>query len=171
MHKNQQLNWLESQQIAFKKFKEEIKPPACNTLENDREMWRVTFGIGRIARIGPTGKLEDGFASRFLNVATLKNSTNVLERIGLVWAVDHLKSHLLSQLVWILINRKLLIKAKSDDKFIKIAQSQLKCWADKLLPYGFTVKTDHLGIGACWLPFWTSNGWARFKLFGQLQKI
>ena len=37
------------------------------------------------------------FASRFLNIAELKYSTNELELLGLVWAPHHFKNYLLGK--------------------------------------------------------------------------
>ena len=82
------------------------------------------------------------FASRFLNIAELKYSTNELELLGLVWALDHFKNYLLGKQFSILTDHKALIGARKDDKYTKTAQSRLTRWADKLLPFDFTV--EHL---------------------------
>ena len=82
------------------------------------------------------------FASRFLNVAELKYSTNELELLGLVWALDHFKNYLLGKQFSILTDHKALIGALKDDKYTKTAQSRLTHWADKLPPFDFTV--EHL---------------------------
>ena len=82
------------------------------------------------------------FASRFLNIAELKYSTNELELPGLVWALDHFKNYLLGKQFSILTDHKALIGALKDDKYTKTAQSRLTRWADKLLPFDFTV--EHL---------------------------
>ena len=82
------------------------------------------------------------FASRFLNIAELKYSTNKIELLGLVWALDHFKNYLLGKQFSILTDHKALIGALKDDKYTKTAQSRLTRWADKLLPFDFTV--EHL---------------------------
>ena len=82
------------------------------------------------------------FASRFLNIAELKYSTNELELLGLVWALDHFKNYLLGKQFSILTDYKALIGALKDEKYTKTAQSPLTRWADKLLPFDFTV--EHL---------------------------
>ena len=75
------------------------------------------------------------FASRFLNVAELKYSTNELELLGLVWALDHFKNYLLGKQFSILTDHKALKEALRDDKYTKTAQSRLTRWVDKLLPF------------------------------------
>ena len=82
------------------------------------------------------------FASRFLNVAELKHSTNDLELLGVVCALDHFKNYLLDKQFSILTDHKALIGALKDGKYTKTTQSRLSRWADKLLPFDFTV--EHL---------------------------
>ena len=82
------------------------------------------------------------FASRLLNIAELKYSTNELELLGLVWALDHFKNYLLGKQFSILTDHKTLIGALKVDKYTKTAQSRLTRWAVKLLPFDFTV--EHL---------------------------
>ena len=55
-------------------------------------------------------------------------------------ALDHFKNYILGQKLFSILTD--LIGAPEDDKYTKIAHSRLTRWADKLLPYGFTV--EHL---------------------------
>ena len=57
------------------------------------------------------------FASKFLNIAELKYSTNELELLGLVWALDHFKNYLLGKQFSILTDHKALTGALKDDKY------------------------------------------------------
>ena len=101
----------------------------------------ITFKIGRIRRAGPWGVWKTvAFASRFHNIAELKYSTNKLELLGLVWALDHFKNYLLGKQFSILTDHKVLIGALKDHKYTKTAQSRLTRWVDKLLPFDFTVE-------------------------------
>ena len=77
-----------------------------------------------------------------MNIAELKYSTDELELLGLVWALDHFKNYLLGKQFSILTDHKALVGALRDDKHTKTAQSRLTRWADKLLPFDFTV--EHL---------------------------
>ena len=62
--------------------------------------------------------------------------------MGLVWAFDYFQYYLLGNYFSILTDHKALIGALKDDKSTKTAQSLLTRWADKLLPFDFTV--EHL---------------------------
>ena len=56
------------------------------------------------------------FMSRFLNIAVLKYSTNELELLGLVWALDNFKNYLLGKQFSILTDHKALTGASKEDK-------------------------------------------------------
>ena len=106
-------------------------------------MRRIPFGTERVHQTRPSGELKTvAFASRFLNVAELKYSTNELELLGLVWAFDHFKNYLLGKQFSFLTDHKALIGALRVNKYTITAQSRLTRWADKLLPFDFTV--EHL---------------------------
>ena len=77
-----------------------------------------------------------------MNIAALKYSLNELELLGLVWALDHFINYLLGKQFSTLTDHKTLIGALRDEKYTKTAQSRLTRWADKLLPFDFTV--EHL---------------------------
>ena len=90
----------------------------------------------------PSNKTIGRIGSRFLNIAEIKYSTNELELLGLVWALDNFKNYLLAKQFSILTDHKALIGALKDDKYTKTVQTRLTRWADKLLPFDFTV--EHL---------------------------
>ena len=102
-------------------------------------MRRISFGTGPVHRTRPSGELEN---CRFINVAELKYSTNELELLGLKWTLNHFKNYLLGEQYSIITDHKALIGALREDKYNETAQSRLTRWADKLLPFDFTV--EHL---------------------------
>ena len=105
-------------------------------------MRRITFRTGASVEQDYRGIWKAvAFASSFLNVAELKYSSNELELLGLVWALDHFKNYLLGEQFSILTDHKALIGALKDDTYKKTAQSRLTHWADKLLPFDFTVQS------------------------------
>ena len=59
-----------------------------------------------------------------------------------MWALDHFKNYLLGEQFSILTDHKAYIGALKDDRYTKTAHSRLTRWADKLLPFDFTV--EHL---------------------------
>ena len=148
MQKNKPFKWSTVHTEAFEKIKKKI----CNTATNhhfDKKLnTRVKcdasqLGLGASIEQDHRGNWKTvAFASRFSNIAELKYSTNELELLGLVWTLDHFKNYLLGNQFSILTDHKALIGALKDDKYTKTAQSSLTRWADKLLPFDFTV--EHL---------------------------
>ena len=148
MQKNKPLKWFTVHTEAFEKIKKEI----CNTVTNHHFDVKLNtrvkcdashLGLGASIEQDYRGNWKTvAFASRFLNIAELKYSTNELELLGLVWALDHFKNYLLGKQFSILRDHKALIGALKDDKYTKTAKSRLTRWADKLLPFDFTV--EHL---------------------------
>ena len=82
------------------------------------------------------------FASRFLNSQEKKYSTNELELLAVVWAVDRYKHNLLGKPFTIATDHKALTSALDGNKSNKTYQSRLTRWVDRLLPYQF--KTVHI---------------------------
>ena len=148
MQKIKPFKWSTVHTEAFEKIKKEI----CNTVTNHHFDVKLDtrvkcdashLGLGASIEQDHRGNWKTvAFASRFLNIAELKYSTNELELLGLVWALDHFKNYLLGKQFSILTDHKALIGALKDDKYTKTAQSRLTRWADKLLPFDFTV--EHL---------------------------
>ena len=132
---------------AFERINKEI----CNTVTNHHFDVKLNTRVKCDASLlGLDASIEQdhrgnwktvAFASKFLNIAELKYSTNELELLGLVWAIDHFKNYLLGKQFSILTDH---IGALKDDKYTKTAQSRLTRWADKLIPFDFTV--EHLPV-------------------------
>ena len=148
MQKNKPFKWSTVHAEAFEKIKKEICNPVTNHHFDVKLNTRVKFdasylGLGASIEQDHRGNWKTvAFASRFLNIAELKYSTNELELLGLVWSLDHFKNYLLGKQFSILADHKALKRALKDDKYTKTAQSRLTRWADKLLPFDFTV--EHL---------------------------
>ena len=79
------------------------------------------------------------FASRFLNNAEVKYSTNELELLAIVWACEHFRTYLLGTRFQVLTDHKAIISALSENYNNKSYQSRLARWADRLLPFDFEV--------------------------------
>ena len=80
------------------------------------------------------------FASRFLNPHESKYSTNNLELLGVVWAVEHYKNYLYGSEFEVITDHKALLSAFSTNHGNKTYHSRLTRWVDRLLPFNFTVK-------------------------------
>ena len=82
------------------------------------------------------------FASRFLNNAETKYSTNELELLAIVWACEHFRTYLLGNRFQVLTDHKAIISALSENYNNKSYQSRLSRWADRLLPFDLVTKLD-----------------------------
>ena len=80
------------------------------------------------------------FASRFLNPHEFKYSTNELELLGVLWAVEHYKNYLYGSEFEIITDHKALFSALSPNHGNKTYHSRLTRWVDRLLPFNFTIK-------------------------------
>ena len=80
------------------------------------------------------------FASRFLNPHESKNSTNELELLRVVWAVEHYKNYLHGSGFEVITDQKALRSSLSTNYRKKTYHSRLTRWADRLLPFNFTIK-------------------------------
>ena len=85
------------------------------------------------------GWAPTAFASRFLNNAETKYSTNELELLAIVWACEHFRTYLLGNRFQVLTDHKAIISALSENYNNKSYQSRLSRWADRLLPFDFEV--------------------------------
>ena len=79
------------------------------------------------------------FASRYLNSQEKKYSTNELELLAVVWAVDRFKHYLLGKEFVVATDHKALTSALGEHRSNKTYQSRLTRWVDRLLPYQFKI--------------------------------
>ena len=79
------------------------------------------------------------FASRYLNAQGKKYSTNELELLAVVWAVDIFKHCLLGKEFILATDQKAHTSTPGEYKSNKTYQSRLTRWVDRLLPYQFRV--------------------------------
>ena len=89
------------------------------------------------------------FASRFLNNAEVKYSTNELEFLAIVWACEHFRTYLLGTRFQVLTDHKAIISALNENFNNKSYQSRLARWADRLLLSIlrlFMSQGSHLGL-------------------------
>ena len=97
------------------------------------------FGASLDQLHGNDGKTVS-FASRFLNPHESKRSTNKLELLGVVWAVEHYKNYLYGSEFEIIIDHKALFSAFLSNPGNKTYHSRLTRWVDRLLPFNFAIK-------------------------------
>ena len=80
------------------------------------------------------------YASRVLNEAEIKYSTNELELLSVVWATNNFKYYLLGSKFELITDHTALLSALKPNRANKLRQSRLIRWVDKLLPYTFSLK-------------------------------
>ena len=84
--------------------------------------------------------IEPGvWASRFLNNAEAKYSTNELELLVIVWACEHFRTYLLGNRFQVLTDHKAIDSALNEIYNNKSYQSRLSRWAHRFLPFDFEV--------------------------------
>ena len=81
------------------------------------------------------------FASRYLNPAEKKYSTNELELLAVVWATEHFQNYIYGRYFTVIMDHKaLLTLLNSSPKGNKTFFSRLTRWYDRLVPYDFKVE-------------------------------
>ena len=81
------------------------------------------------------------FASRYMNTQEKKYSTNELELLAVVWAVDRFIHYFLGREFSIATDHKALTSALGENRSNKTYQPRLTRWVDRLLPYQFNTYT------------------------------
>ena len=78
------------------------------------------------------------FASRYLNPAEKKYSTNELELLAVVWATEHFRNYIYGRYFTVISDHNALVTLlNSSPKGNKTFFSQLTRWYDRLMPYNF----------------------------------
>ena len=95
------------------------------------------LGACLVQEIEPGVWAPTAFASRFLNNAETKYSTNELEFLAIVWVCEHFRTYLLGNRFQVLTDHKAIISALSENYSYKSYQSRLSRWTDWLLPFDF----------------------------------
>ena len=80
------------------------------------------------------------FASRFVNSAEIKYSTNELELLAIVWSCEHFRTYLLGKRFLILTDHKAITSALNETYGKKSYQSRLSRWADRLIPFDYQIE-------------------------------
>ena len=138
--------WNEVHTKAFDKIKLEIVNLTENTHFDVKRSTRVKTdashnGLGAsLEQLHGSDWKTVSFASRFLNPHESKYSTNELELLGVVLAVEHYKNCLYGSEFEIIADHKALLSALSPNHGNKTYHSRLTRWVDRLLPFNFTIK-------------------------------
>ena len=146
LNKKSIFQWNDDHTKAFERIKEEIVNLTENTHFDVKRKTRVTTdashnGLGAsLEQLHGNDWKTISFASRFLNPHESKYSTNELELLGVVWAVEHYKNYLYGSDFEIITDHKALLSALSPNHGNKTYHSRLTRWVDRLLPFNFSIK-------------------------------
>ena len=107
-------------------------------------------GLGAVLeQLGTEGWRPISFASRFLNAAEKKYSTNELERLAVVWGAEYFRNYILGRSFTVITDHKALISLlNGNNKKNKTLFSRLTRWLDRLIPFDFVIehKTGLIGL-------------------------
>ena len=142
---NNKIRREDSQITALDKIKAEISKITKKQFDRQRNTCPKCdashTGLGAVLEQQyPEGWFTIAYASRFLNEAEIKYSTNELELLSVVWATNHFKYYLLGSKFELITDNTALLSALKPNRANKSRQSRLIRWVDKLLPYTFTIK-------------------------------
>ena len=139
--------WGEEQDIAFQKILNLIANIPNLFHYDASKLSRVNCdashsGLGACLaqEVEPNVWAPIAFASRFLNSAEIKYSTNELELLAIVWACEHFRTYLLGQRFFILTDHKAIVSALNETYGKKSYQSRLSRWADRLIPFDYQIE-------------------------------
>ena len=80
------------------------------------------------------------YASRFLKKLKERYSTNELELIAIVWALEHFKYYLYGNKFALQKKHQALLSALKNNRGNRTYQIRLCRWIDRLLPFNFTIE-------------------------------
>ena len=140
------LKWEDKHTTTFNKVKTQISKIIENKhFDVDKET-RIKCDA---SKLGLGASLEQktnniwhtiAFASRFLNSVEQRYSTNELELLAVVWALEHFKHYLQGTEFTLQTNHQALLTALKENRGIKTYQSRLTRWVDRLLPFNFIIE-------------------------------
>ena len=146
LNKKSIFKWNDDHTKAFEKIKQEIVNLMENTHFDVKRKTRVKTdashnGLGAsFEQFHGSDWKTISFASRFLNPHESKYSTNELELLGVVWAVENYKTYLYGSEFEVITEHKALLCALSPNHGNKTYQSRLPRWVDRILAFNFTNK-------------------------------
>ena len=130
-NKNNRLNWNETHSKTFTNIKQKIKQIIENKHFDTTKETRIKCDA---SNKGLEANIEQkhsnvwhtkAFASRFLNNYESRYSTNELELLAVVWAVEHFKHYLYGQEFKLLTDHQALLSALKENKGNNTYQSRL----------------------------------------------
>ena len=142
----QKFIWIEEANNAFKKTLELIANITKMHHYDATKQCRINcdashkeLGAALEQELEPDKWVPIAFTSKFLNAAEQKYSTNELELLAVVWSCEFFRNYLLGNQFQILTDHKAIVTALTENWGNKTYQSRLTRWADRMLPFEYTI--------------------------------
>ena len=99
-------------------------------------------GLGAVLKqLGTEGWRPISFASRFLNAAKKKYSTNELEMLAVVWDSEYFRNYIFGRKFTVVTDHKALVSLlNGNNKKNKTMFSRLTRWIDRIFPFDFVIE-------------------------------
>ena len=138
-------NWTSEHEKAFMKVNSEVKRVAELTHFKINKPLRIICdaskqGLGAVMQQCEENQWKPiSYASRFLTELETKYSINELELLAVVWSVEHFKNYVYGVRFGVVWDHKTLQSVLKSNKGNKTYSSRLTRWADRLLPFDFSI--------------------------------
>ena len=147
LSKKNEFVWTTDCQTAFESFKKQV----ANIVElkhfDVHKDIRIVcnashIGLGSVLEhLGAEGWRPISFASRFLNAAEKKYSTNELEMLAVVWGSEYFRNYIFGRKLTVVTDHKALVSLlNGNNKKNKIMFSRLTRWIDRVIPFDFVIE-------------------------------
>ena len=94
-----------------------------------------------LEQLGAEGWRPISFASRFLNAAEKKYSTNELEMLAIVWGSEYFTNYIFGRKFTVVTDHKALVSLlNGNNKKNKTMFSRLTRWIDRIIPFDFVIE-------------------------------
>ena len=138
-------NWTPEHEKALMKVNSEVKRVAELTHFKRNKPLRIICdaskqGLGAVLQQCEENQWKPiSYASRFLTELETKYSMNELELLAVVWWVEHFKNYVYGVRFGVVSDHKALQSVLKSNKGNKTYSSRLTRWADRLLPFDFSI--------------------------------
>ena len=146
LKKNEKWVWKEHHDKAFEKVQENLKNIVKLAHFDKKNKLRIVCdasheGLGAVLmQLNKQNNWELlSCASRYLSNYEAKYSTNELELLAIVWAVEHFRNYIYGEKFQVISDHKALETALKSNHGNKTYSSRLTRWIDRLLPFDMEV--------------------------------
>ena len=147
LSKKNEFVWTTDCQTAFESLKKQVANIIELTHFDVHKDIRIVCdashnGLGAVLeQLSAEGWRPLSFASRFLNVAEKKYSTNELEMLAVVWGSEYFRNYIFGRKFTVVTDHKALVSLlNGNNKKNKTTFSRLTRWIDRIIPFDFVIE-------------------------------